>query len=97
MIRFKSGMSTGGITHLATNTLPILVIQSVFPLLPLSTYIYCHSPLSTDTNLQKEAENSFLPLHQGVCLLSDTECLSNDTALGFYHDSLNSLNSKKVI
>ena len=33
-----NGMVTRGITHLATNTLPVVVIQSVFPLLPLGRY-----------------------------------------------------------
>ena len=35
-------MLTRGITHLATNTLPVVVIQSAFPLLPLGRYIDSH-------------------------------------------------------
>ena len=37
-------MVTRGITHLATDTLPVLVIQSVFSLLPLGRYLL---PLTT--------------------------------------------------
>ena len=40
MAESKSGMVTRGITHLATNTLPVLVIQSVFQLLPLSRFLF---------------------------------------------------------
>ena len=35
----KSGMVTKGITHLATNALPVVVIQSAFSLLPLGRYL----------------------------------------------------------
>ena len=61
MKKSKSDMVTRGITHLATHSLLVLVIQRVFSLLPLG--IYCHSP---DTNLQIVVENSFLPIHQGM-------------------------------
>ena len=43
----KSSMVTRGITHLATDTLPMLVIQSVFSLLPLGRYLL---PLTTTTH-----------------------------------------------
>ena len=39
MTKSKSGMVIRGIPHLATNTLPVPVIQSVFSLLPLGRYL----------------------------------------------------------
>ena len=39
MTKSKSGVVTKDITHLATNTLPVVVIQSVFLVLPLGTYL----------------------------------------------------------
>ena len=39
MTKSKSGMVIRGITHLATNTLPVPVIQSVFSWLPLGRYL----------------------------------------------------------
>ena len=58
-------MVTKVITHLLTDTLPELVMQSAFHYY-LWVGIYCQSPLRTDTNLQVVVENSFLPLHQGM-------------------------------
>ena len=74
MTKSKSGMVTRGITHLATNTLLVLVIKSVFSLLPLGRYLL---PLTT-LNRYQPADSScffFLPLHQGMYLLLDIECL----------------------
>ena len=73
MTKSKSDMVAKGITHLVTNTLPVLVISSAFSLLLLGT-IYCQLLLWTDANLQIVVENSFLPLHKGMYLLSDLEC-----------------------
>ena len=39
MTKSKSSMVTRGITHLATDTLPMVVIQSIFSLLPLGRYL----------------------------------------------------------
>ena len=39
MTKSQSGMVTKGITQLATNTLPVLVIQSAFSLLQLGGYL----------------------------------------------------------
>ena len=44
MTKSKSGRVTKGITHMATNTLPVLAIQSVFSLIPLGRYLL---PLTT--------------------------------------------------
>ena len=49
MTKSKSSMVTRGITHLATDTLPVLVIQSVFSLLPLSRYPL---PITTPSRYQ---------------------------------------------
>ena len=38
MTKSKSSIVTKGITHLTTDILPVLVIQSVFSLLPLGRY-----------------------------------------------------------
>ena len=38
MTKSKNGKVARSITDLATNTLPVVVIQSVFPLLPLGRY-----------------------------------------------------------
>ena len=67
-------MVTRGNTHLATNTLPVPVIQNVFLLLPLEWYLL---PLTTLNRYQPtdSSEKFFLPLHQGIYLLSDIECL----------------------
>ena len=62
------------VTHLLTVTLPVVVIESAFHYY-LWIGIYCQSPLGTDTNLQVVVENFFLPLHQGMNLLSEAECL----------------------
>ena len=40
--------------------------------------------MRTDTNLQIVVENSFLPLHQGMCLWPDVS--GNYTALEISHD-----------
>ena len=47
------------ITYLITDILMVVVIQSVFPLLPLGRYIYCHSPHWTDTKPGIVLENFF--------------------------------------
>ena len=72
MTKSKCVVVARGITHLATNTLPVLVIQSVFSLLPLGRYLL---PLTTLNRYQLQivVENSFLPLRQGMYLLS--ECI----------------------
>ena len=44
MTKSKSSMVTRSIINLATNTLPVLVIQSIFSLLPLGRYLL---PLTT--------------------------------------------------
>ena len=49
MTKSKSSMVTRGITHLATDTLPVLVIQSVFSLLPLGRYPL---PITTPSRYQ---------------------------------------------
>ena len=54
-----------GITHLATDTLPVLVIQSVFSLLPLGRYL-------TTLNRYQPTDSSeklLLLLYQGMYLL----------------------------
>ena len=68
MTKSKTGIVTKGIIQLAVNTLPVVLIQSAFSLLPLDRYLL---PLTTDTNLQIVVENSLSPLHQGMYLLSD--------------------------
>ena len=62
MTKSKSGRIMRGITHLATNTLPMLVIQSVFSLLPLVRYLL---PLTTLNRYQTTDSSGkfFLPLH----------------------------------
>ena len=58
-------MVTKVITHLLTDTLTVLVIQSVFSLLPLGTYL-----LSVTTQNRYQSTGSsvkfFLPLHEGM-------------------------------
>ena len=39
MTKFKSAMVTKGISHLATDTLPVLEIKHAFSLLPLGRYL----------------------------------------------------------
>ena len=66
-------MVTKGITHLPTNTLPVVVIQSAFPLLPLGRYLL---PVTKLKKYQPRNNNDFFsPLHLGMYLLSDMECL----------------------
>ena len=45
----NSSMATRGITHLATDTLPVLVIKSAFSLLPLGRYLL---PVTTQNRYQ---------------------------------------------
>ena len=56
-----------------TNTLPV-VIPSGFPSLPLDRYLL---PVTTPNRYQPRNSSGhfFLPLHLGMYLLSDTECL----------------------
>ena len=49
MTKSKSGMVTKGITHLLTDTLPVLVIKSAFSLLPLGRYLL---PVTTQKRYQ---------------------------------------------
>ena len=49
MKKSKNGMGTKVITHLLTDTLPVLVIKSAFPLLPLGRYLL---PVSTQKRYQ---------------------------------------------
>ena len=49
MTKSKSGMFTKNITHLVTNTLPVVVIQSVVSLLPQDRYLL---PLTTLSRYQ---------------------------------------------
>ena len=43
MTKSKNWMVTKGITYLLTDTFPVIVIEGVYPLLPLDS-IYCHEP-----------------------------------------------------
>ena len=72
MTESRSGMATKSITHLATNTLPLLVIQSAFSLLSLGRFLM---PLTTLNRYQPtdSSRKFFLSLHQGMYLLSDIE------------------------
>ena len=81
------------------------LIQSAFLLLSLGRHLL---PLTTLNRHQSTGSSGkfFLPLHEGMYLLSDIEYgnhtadmvrYDNHTALGFCHDSLNTLNSEKVI
>ena len=49
MAKSKSGMVTKVITHLLTDTLPVLVIKSAFSLLPLGRYLL---PVTTQNRYQ---------------------------------------------
>ena len=49
MTKSKSSMVTRGITNLATDILPVLVMQSVFSLLPLDRYLL---PITTPSRYQ---------------------------------------------
>ena len=75
MTKSKSSMVTRDITHLATDTLPGLVIQSVFSLLPLGRYLL---PLTIQNRYQPTDSSGKFALYYYIkeCkLLSDTECL----------------------
>ena len=58
MTKSESDMVTKVISHLVTDTLPVLVMKAHFHYY-LWVGIYCQSPLKTDTNLQVVVENSF--------------------------------------
>ena len=63
-----------GITHLATDTLPVLVIESVFSLLPLGRYPL---PITTPSRYQP-GDSSGKLLYTTISRnvpLSDVECL----------------------
>ena len=53
MTKYKSGMVTKGITHLLTDTLPVLVIKSAFSLLSLGRY-----PLALTTLNRYQSKDS---------------------------------------
>ena len=63
-----------GITNLATNTLPVLVIQSVLSLLPLGRYLVPFTVLNRHQPIDSSGK-FFLPMHQIMCVLSEKECL----------------------
>ena len=67
MKKSKSGLVTRGITLLATNTLPVPVIQSVFLLLYLGWYLL---PLTALNRYQPRDScgKFFLPLQKGMPL-----------------------------
>ena len=62
MTKSKRCIAIKGIIQLATNTLPVLVIQSAFSLLPLGRHLF---PLTTLKKYQPTDINGkfFLPLH----------------------------------
>ena len=49
MMKSKTGMATRGITQLVVGVLPVIVIQSVFSLLPRGRYLL---PLTTPNSYQ---------------------------------------------
>ena len=65
MTKSKGGIVTKVITHLLTDTFPVLVIQSAFSLLPLGRYLL---PVTTQNRYQSTGSSRklFLPLHQGI-------------------------------
>ena len=67
-------MITRGIIYLATNTLPEVVLESIFSLLPLGRHLL---PLSTHNRNQPidSNEHFFSGLHPAKLLLPDMECL----------------------
>ena len=75
MTKFQSGMVTKGITQLATNTLPVLVIQSAFSLLQPGGYL-----LSITTS------NRYQPRYSNRKIFFTTT--SSDTSIVSYGMSL---------
>ena len=69
--KYKKGMVTKGITHKATNALPVVVHFHYY----LWVDIYCQSPHWRDTIPDIVMEISFLPIDLGLYLLSDIESL----------------------
>ena len=65
MTKSKNSIVTKVITHLLTDTLPVLAIKSAFLLLPLGQYLL---PVTTQKRYQSTGSsgNSFAPLHQGM-------------------------------
>ena len=93
MTKSKSSMVTRGITHLATVTLPVLVIQSVFSLLPLGRYPL---PITIPSRYQPTDSSGkllYATISRNVTFVRCRMSLVTILLLLFGHDSLNSLNS----
>ena len=65
MTKSKSGIVIKSVTHLATNTLPVAVIQNVFSLLPVVRYLL---PLTTLNRYQPRESNG--KFYIKVCIYS---------------------------
>ena len=90
-------MVTRDITHLATDTLPVTIIQSEFSLLPLGRYLL---PVTTQNRYQPTDSSGkllFTTISRNVSTVRYRMSLVTILLLDFCHDSLNSLNSEKVI
>ena len=95
MTKSKSSMVTRGISQLATNTLPVLVIQNAFSLLPMGRYLLPLTTLNRYEPRDSRGKFFFTTRSRNVSIVRYVS--GNHTALGLYHDSLNSLNSEKAI
>ena len=60
-------MVTRDITYLSTNTLPVVVLESVFPLLPLGRYLMSLTKLNryeTTDSMELSISSSYLGMYQ---------------------------------
>ena len=72
MTKSKSSMITRGIAHLATDTLPVLVVQSVFTLLPQGRYLLSVITWNRYQPTDSSGKLLFTTIPRNV---SDIECL----------------------
>ena len=89
MTESKSSMVTRDILYLTIDTFLDIVVKSNFLLLFVGWYLF-----------RVVSGNRYLPRgsnEKTLCITGTDNTSGNHTALGFGHDSLNSLNSEKVI
>ena len=68
MTKSMSSMVTRGITHLPTDILPVLVIQSVFPLLPLGRYLLPFTTLNRYQPTDSRVKSLFTTISRNVSI-----------------------------
>ena len=82
MIKSKNGTATRSITYLFTDTLPVVVLESVFPLLPLGRYLMSLTELNRYETTDSNGTFYFIIISRNVSIVR-YEFSGNHTTFGF--------------